>query len=84
MRKEQIAASSAPLSLFYSYAHADEGLRDQLEKHLRQLQRQGLISEWHDRKILPGEMWADKIDTNLETASIILLLVSPDFLASDY
>jgi TIR domain len=84
MRKEQIAASSAPLSLFYSYAHEDEGLRDQLEIHLRQLQRQGLISEWHDRKILPGEVWADKIDTNLETASIILLLVSPDFLSSDY
>ncbi len=74
----------APLILFYSYAHEDQTLRDQLEKHLRQLQRQGLISAWHDRQILPGGMWADEIDAHLETASIILLLVSPDFLASDY
>jgi GTPase SAR1 family protein len=81
MRKEQIVA---PLILFYSYAHEDQALRDQLEKHLRQLQRQGLISEWHDRKILPGGMWADEIDAHLERASIILLLVSPDFLSSDY
>src|SRR5215470_714139 len=81
MWKEQRVA---PLSLFYSYSHEDETLRDQLEKHLRQLQRQGLISTWHDRKILAGETWGHEIDTHLETASIILLLVSPDFLASDY
>ena len=74
----------APLILFYSYAHEDQALRDQLEKHLRQLQRQGLISAWHDRHILPGGVWADEIDTHLETAAIVLLLVSPDFLASDY
>ena len=74
----------AALSLFYSYAHEDQTLRDQLEKHLRQLQRQGLISAWHDSKILPGGTWAHEIDIHLETASIILLLVSPDFLASDY
>jgi len=73
-----------PLALFYSYAHEDEALRDQLEKHLHQLHRQGLISEWHDRKLLPGTTWAHEIDMHLETASIILLLVSPDFLASDY
>jgi GTPase SAR1 family protein len=84
MRKEQIVAPLAQLSLFYSYAHEDEVLRDQLEKHLRQLQRQGLISAWHDREILPGGLWAHEIDTHLETASLILLLVSPDFLASDY
>jgi hypothetical protein len=81
MRKEQIVA---PLSLFYSYSYEDEALRDQLEKHLRQLQRQGLISAWHDGKILPGGTWAREVEMHLETASIILLLVSPDFLASDY
>ncbi len=74
----------AALSLFYCYASEDEALCDQLEKHLRQLQRQGLISTWHERKILPGGARAHEIDTHLETASIILLLVSPDFLASDY
>src|SRR5215472_12123628 len=81
MQKEQIVAA---LSLFYSYTHEDEALRDQLEKHLVQLQRQGLISTWHDRKIPPGGAWADEINAHLETASIILLLVSPDFLASNY
>src|SRR5437588_169655 len=73
-----------PLLLFYSYAYEDEPLRVELEKHLRLLSRQGLIAEWHSRKILPGEAWARQIDEHLEVASIVLLLVSPDFLASDY
>jgi tetratricopeptide (TPR) repeat protein len=48
------------------------------------LQRQGLISLWHDQLIVPGEDWAKFLDTHLETASVILLLVSADFLATDY
>ena len=68
----------------HASAHEDEALRDQLEKHLVLLPRQELISTWHDRKILPGESFAQEIDTHLEAASIILLLVSADFLASDY
>lgn len=75
---------TSPLSLFYSYSHKDEELRDRLEIHLATLKRQGWVQQWHDRKILPGEKWANKIDENLETAEIILLLVSPDFIASDY
>lgn len=74
----------SPTALFYSYAHEDEWLRNELEKHLRLLSRQGLISEWHDRQIIAGTEWAREIDKHLETASIILLLVSADFLASDY
>ncbi len=70
--------------LFYSYSHKDESLRDQLETHLKLLQRQDVISTWHDRKILAGEEWKDAIDGNLESADIILLLVSADFIASDY
>ena len=76
--------SRMPITLFYSYAHVDEPLRQQLEKHLSLLQRQGLIFPWHDRAILPGDEWAKDIDEHLNTASIILLLISPDFLASDY
>ncbi len=72
------------LEIFYSYAHADEALRQHLETHLSLLRRQGLISEWHDRQILAGDEWARDIDQHLETASIILLLISPDFLASNY
>jgi hypothetical protein len=52
--------------------------------HLKLLQRQGVISTWHDRKIPAGEEWGATIDANLEGADIILLLVSADFVASDY
>lgn len=80
MRQQQ---TRVPLTLFYSYAHEDEVLREQLEKHLRMLRRQELISEWHDRQIVAGTEWKKEIDEHLNTASIILLLISPDFLASD-
>ncbi len=73
-----------PVTLFLSYSHKDEQLRQTLEAHLSVLRSEGLISPWHDRQIAPGAEWAYEIDTYLETASIILLLVSPDFLASDY
>ncbi|ABW26990.1 COR domain-containing protein [Acaryochloris marina] len=75
---------SKALQLFYSYSHKDEGIRDQLETHLKVLQRRGLIQNWHDRKILPGTDWKNELDRNLEQADIILPLVSPDFIASDY
>ncbi|QVL48677.1 MAG: toll/interleukin-1 receptor domain-containing protein [Thiocapsa sp.] len=71
-------------SVFLSYAHEDEGLRDQLEKHLSPLKREGVIETWHDRRIGPGDAFADEIDAALETSDIVLLLVSADFLASDY
>jgi tetratricopeptide (TPR) repeat protein len=79
---EQQATPS--VSVFYSYAHEDEPLRNELEKHLSLLHRRGLISEWYDRQILAGDEWAADIDQHLETASIILLLISSDFLASNY
>jgi tetratricopeptide (TPR) repeat protein len=75
---------AAPAQLFYSYSHKDEKLRDRLEVHLSALKREGLISGWHDRKIGAGTEWKDAIDDNLKAASIVLLLVSADFLASDY
>ncbi|PSR16564.1 serine/threonine protein kinase [filamentous cyanobacterium CCP3] len=75
---------SQALRLFFSYSHKDDLLREQLETHLKLLQRQGLIQPWHDRRILPGDDWAGEIDDNLNRADIILLLVSADFMASDY
>ena len=70
--------------LFYSYSHGDERLRKELEKHLAVMKRQGLIQEWHDRKIVAGSEYKGEIDEHLNSAEIILLLVSSDFLASDY
>ena len=81
MRK---AAGRKAVRVAFSYSHKDEELRDQLETHLKLLQRQGVISTWHDRKILGGENWAGVIDDNFKRADLILLLVSADFLASDY
>lgn len=72
------------ISVFLSYAHEDEPLLRKLEAHLNLLIQQGLISIWHDRRIVPGTNWANVIDERLEQATIILLLVSPDFLASNY
>jgi hypothetical protein len=77
-------ASARPVKLFYSYAHEDEDLRDKLNTHLKILLRQQIIDEWYDRDIQPGAEWADEIDENLESAQIILLLISADFIASDY
>ena len=72
------------LLLFCCYCHKDENLRNQLEIQLRLLQRQGVISSWHDRLIGAGQEWKAHISRNLEQADIILLLVSADFIASDY
>jgi hypothetical protein len=70
--------------VFFSYSHRDETLRDELEKHLSILKRQGFIETWNDRRIIAGTDLKHEISQNLETADVILLLVSSDFLDSDY
>ena len=82
--RESRTATKDAVRIAFSYCHRDEELRDQLETHLKLLQRQGIVSTWHDRKIKPGEDWKGVIDENFNTADMILLLVSADFLASDY
>jgi hypothetical protein len=72
------------IELFFSYAHEDELLRNELAKHLRLLERQGVITAWHDRKIGAGREWKGQIDEHLNAAEVILLLISSDFLDSDY
>lgn len=72
-------APSQAKRVFFSYAHEDQELRDQLEKHLSALKRQGVISTWHDRDIGAGTEWAGRISDELERADIILLLVSASF-----
>src|SRR5713226_6383425 len=78
------AESTNAMEVFYSYAHKDEYWRERLVTHLSALQRQGVISGWHDRNISAGTAWATQIDEHLNSADIILLLISPDFIASDY
>jgi len=72
------------LNLFFSYAHQDEQRRDELETHLAVLKRSGLIRAWHDRRISAGSELDHTICESLEQADVVLLLLSPHFLASDY
>ena len=72
------------VKIFYSYSHKDEVLREELEKHLSILKTQGFAIDWHDRKITAGKEWAKEIDSNLNDSDIILLLISADFMVSEY
>ncbi|MGJ7571534.1 toll/interleukin-1 receptor domain-containing protein [Variovorax sp. RB2P76] len=71
-------------SVFFSYSHKDEELRNQLEAHLALLKNQGLIDAWYDRRIIAGDEVDDAIFSKLEAADIILLLISSDFISSPY
>lgn len=82
--KRKRGSTARPIEIFCSYSHKDEKLRKELEKHLAVLQRQNVATIWHDRAIMPGELLNDEIDEHLNSASIILALFSPDFIASDY
>lgn len=70
--------------IFFSYSHVDEDLRDELQKHLAVMQRAGLISTWHDRRLMAGDNLGGEIQKNLDDADVVLLLVTKDFLASGY
>src|SRR5688572_20889200 len=73
-----------PVRIFFSYAHEDEKFREELEKHLSFLKRNKKIIGWHDRRITGGSNWEQEINENIDKAQIILMLISPDFIASDY
>lgn len=75
---------SPPLKVFISYSHADSEFRRTLETHLSGLRRTGAIQTWHDRKIEPGSGWKGEIDERLNDADIIILMLSADFVESDY
>ena len=73
-----------PLQGVFCYSHKDESLRNELENHLSLLKHEGLISTWHDRKIGPGKEFDEEIDETLSSAQVVLLLISSDFMASNY
>ncbi len=72
------------LKIFYCYARKDKTLIDRLDNHLSILKHLGYITSWYDHEISPGKDWEREIITQLKAAHIILLLVSPDFMASKY
>ncbi len=69
---------------FIAYSHRDREFVDRLQTHLLLLKREGVIDTWFDRELPVGAEWAAEIDSHLKAADLILLLVSADFLASDY
>lgn len=85
-----VATPAAPreekkaVKVFYCYAHEDKHLRDQLDKHLSPLKRLGQIISWYDKELQAGTEWEKEIEKQITTANIILLLISPDFISSDY
>jgi tetratricopeptide (TPR) repeat protein len=70
--------------VFFSYARRDKRFRDKLENHLCNLKYRGLITTWYDQEIRAGEEWTQQINIYLNKARIILLLISDDFMASEY
>lgn len=72
------------IKFFISYAIEDESFKNDLEKHLGGLKNKGLIEIWHCRRIIPGLEWDREIRTQLKKSHIILFLVSPDFINSNY
>ena len=75
---------SKSIEVFCAYSHKDEDLLEQLENHLSSLKRREVIAVWHDQRIGAGGEWEEEIHEHLNTAHIILLLISSDFLASNY
>lgn len=73
-----------PVKIFYSYSHKDESFRDELSTCLGILKHNNKIEEWHDRQIKPGTNYNTDINDHIESTDIVIFLVSPDFLNSDY
>lgn len=81
---EAARSPQAALELFFSYAHEDARYRERLQRHLSTLRNEGLVADWHDGMLTPGAEWDVEIRARLARADIVVLLVSADFLASDY
>jgi hypothetical protein len=80
----QDTETSNALGAFISYSHADKDIHKELRNHLKPLEHIGLIDTWSDLEIAPGDEWERKISTKLEEAHIIILLISIDFINSNY
>lgn len=71
-------------NIFISYSHKDEDWKNRLVTHLRELERSGYFKLWHDREIPLGNQWPKEIKNALDTADVAILMISPDFLDSDF
>ncbi len=83
VQSENQANGIEPIEVFISYSQEDERSKQQLETHLTMLRREGSIRPWQSQQIEPGQEWEQETAKHIDSAQIILLLVSPSFLASD-
>ena len=70
--------------IFISYSHKDESFKDEFVTMFAGLQRQGRIETWNDQRIIPGEEWLSAIQSAMENCTLVILLISPDFIASTF
>ena len=75
---------SKKIKVFVSYSHKDEKYKDKFNTFIVMLRRNNVIVAWDDRKLIAGDPLDTVIDKKLEEADLIILLLSQDFLASDY
>ena len=78
------AGDAGPVTLFYAYSHKDTKLCSRLEDTLAILERDGVIRQWHDTATIPGEVWSKEIEAKLQSAELVLLILSIGFLASEF
>lgn len=71
-------------TVFVSYAHADSTYFKDLRTHLLGLHNMGLVDEWSDQRIAAGDLWREEIDAALNNATVAVLLITPEFLSSDF
>jgi internalin A len=70
--------------VFISYSHQDDRFLNELRTHLKPYMRNGAFTAWSDKQIVPGSVWFEKIKVALANTSVAVMLVSSDFLASDF
>ena len=72
-----------PVQVFLSFAHEDEGLMLAVVTHLTALEREGLIEVWHRGMLSPGDVTGSETTFRFEASELVLVLLSPDYIASD-